>query len=43
MPKESKDARHNIKVAIKIRPLLAKEVNANEFEIVKVDKNLIVA
>lgn len=37
-----KDSRSNIKVAIKIRPLLPKELNNNEFETVKVDKNLIV-
>ena len=38
----SKDSRSNIQVAIKIRPLLSKELNNNEFETVKVDKNLIV-
>ena len=42
MQKESRDARHNITVAVKLRPLLPKETANSEFEIVKVDKNLIV-
>ena len=42
MQTEAKDGRHNIKVAIKVRPLLPKETIANEFEIIKVDKNLVV-
>lgn len=42
MQKDSKDTHHNIKVAIKIRPLLPKEITSNEFETVKVDKNMIV-
>ena len=41
--KSKKSNKSNIQVAIKVRPLLEKEKQNKEFEILKVDKNLIVA
>lgn len=40
--KKRRSNKSNIQVAIKIRPLLEKEEKKKEFDILKVDKNLIV-
>ncbi len=42
MKKIKKSSKSNIQVAIKIRPMLEKEIKKNEFETIKVDNNLIV-
>lgn len=37
------DVKSNIKVAIRVRPLIEKEVQNGEFEIARVEDNLIVS
>lgn len=41
-PKEKKEGESNIQVAIRIRPLNSKEENSGDFDVVRVQDNLIV-
>jgi hypothetical protein len=42
MEKDSNQQTSNIQVAIRVRPMLEKEISVGEFEIVRVEDNLVV-
>ena len=42
MEKEEKNSSSNIQVAIRVRPMLEKETGNEEFEIVRIEDNLVV-